>query len=481
MTAAATRLVGVLALAIAGALALAQPLDGYEYPPELDLHEPFRVVVVPPEARALEPYALVRDNIGELLANSEVTPSDVILAVELPEHVRPPRGDHADERELCGAVPDGQKARVSGGSAPHAPALLDANDDGELDAPGPVYVLDGASNRSDLTIDLAGAADFTIVLIDDFLFERDGGSSDDPSETFVGEGAGHGNLVLLHTLALLGEDPPADLQSLPELGSPLPGVDAPDARAMEVPLPDGGTATIVAIDTDFEMGAIVTAVAAADAQWGDASDAAINMSWNLVSCRLLHAYEANDDPHRSTPAYASYVEFLYDVAQENADAAIFVALYEAFLELGGEEAADHPGMPSAAFVFRVLLAAAEHQANREIVGDEGSRLTNPAMWFGSAGNHGLMFALPPASFVNAIGACQFTSTSGQMEHAPWSNSGSPNVAGAWFRPHDRQYTDDVPYGGTSFASPLAAMSFAAHGTLAPLQDCATRTNEASGG
>lgn len=414
----------------------------------------FRTDTDPPDFEVLgdlESYLDVERELPALLDRAQISVSQLLL-----EHVQllSFEPEPADE-PLCSTDLDAQKFRIAGGNS--VDALIAEQDPGESRPSISVWVVDPAGFLMANGIDLAEADGFTLVIVDDFDLTALGSDTEPSNDRFSEP---HGHLVLYHVLRLLDKIGETDFGQLdieyadnptnPDIVAPWTSITLP----LNTPSSEDQVARLVLIDFDFEIDRLAVAIDLANEQIVEAEErSAVNMSWNLVPCRLHDAYTEYDDNGDLGGAFESYVDYLWEISKNNVTTDKFVELYEAFVHDDTRDASDP------AFNFRVLWAASKAFATQRLDANEVSRLIDPDRWYASAGNQFMEFALPPASFpnVHAVGACEFVGSGPTLEHAEWSNRGAASLLGAWYAAPDPA---GLPYGGTSFAAPLAAMAHA---------------------
>lgn len=277
----------------------------------------------------------------------------------------------------------------------------------------------------------------------------------------------HGHLVAYQALSQLPRN------------SRITGVTMPNDRRVEVDVYNAefGELAVHFVDIDFDdIGSIRDGLSEATS----VGDAALVLSWGLVDCELAARYAA-------LPADSSIdtiMEFLVAALREDDTAfeslarrlcAAFVGPMPQALDLPTDTTCE-----SVPIEYLVGLAPIVAVAGFSDLARDGLDPHPVAgrSYFAAAGNQGLGFPMPPASWPEVIGveACAAdTNGSPLPDRASFSNVGSlgdgeaPSLAlGAWFvTPEVRtdEYGAGDPshlgYWGTSFAAPTAALRYIA--------------------
>ena len=299
-------------------------------------------------------------------------------------------------------------------------------------------------------------------------------------ETTFGYELLHGHLVVHHVAALLDEMgyvpstdfEAGDVESVPflRLGFAKLGSDA-----VVVDLVDGR------FDDLSSLQAALFAVArSAD------EPAAVVLSWGLTGCALRDAYAVRSTrtdgliqvtDFVSLSDFAVAVATAYDVIVSNGGATpVTRSICDAVDAYSRFAVTRSSGIGCGDRDVRVVVATTvlfgSYAVGAEAVFDEaaadGGRASADAhRYFAAAGNEGLPYPMPPASFdwVTAVAACKPTGPA----RALFSNAGDRYgfggaeveviALGAWFPAQIHRLDGrDLGYWGTSFAAPLAALA-----------------------
>lgn len=277
----------------------------------------------------------------------------------------------------------------------------------------------------------------------------------------------HGHLVAYHALSQLPR------------GSRITGVTMPNDRRVEVDVynADFGELAVHFVDIDFDD---IASIRDGLSEATNVADAALVLSWGMVDCELAARYAA-------LPADSSIdtiMEFLVAALREDATAfeslarrlcAAFVGPMPQALDLPtGTTCQD---VPIGYLVGLAPIVAVAGFSDLARAGLDPHPVAGRS-YFAAAGNQGLGFPMPPASWPEVIGveACAADTFGSPLpDRASFSNVGAvgdgeaPSLAlGAWFvTPEVRtdEYGAGDPshlgYWGTSFAAPTAALRFIA--------------------
>lgn len=297
----------------------------------------------------------------------------------------------------------------------------------------------------------------TLVIVDDF------GGRPPESPGLGATNPSHGDIVLFHTLAVLASGG-LGVQDTQVLGSGNEGWDG-----VRLTVADGSgrhVMDVVLVSFAFDdPDGVVVAFADLGRWTQDSDDVVINMSWNLGDCAIVTLYREVRHAHRDgDPALGLYRRFISDLAfVDEGVRGILETLCNAVLTTLTSSDCRDPVV-----LELVMHAALDVHVERLVVAKEVDIPTDGfdgIVRVAAAGNESLPFPLPPASFRCVIGvAASLTSDPGTR--ASWSNRGGFTVdddrteLGAFFRTgrHGDGEGEELFYGGTSFAAPLAALT-----------------------
>ena len=269
----------------------------------------------------------------------------------------------------------------------------------------------------------------------------------------------HGHLVAYHLLSQL------------PVGTQIEDVRMPGADRLEIVVRDPQRVQtsihLVGIDFDdfYSIRAGLVAVPNDD-------DAVVVLSWGLVDCELAAAYARLPEDPSVTTIMEFFGAALHAVAGELVDFAELLCVE--FEKAGKVDLLDIPQGQDCATVapehlvgLAAVVAVAEFSeaafAALDWTPDEATT------HFAAAGNQGLGFPMPPASWSEIVGveACaDLADGSSPPDKASFSNVGSmpfddhwTRALGAWFQTPEVHPMSNAPLGywGTSFATPTAAL------------------------
>ncbi|MFO7545143.1 MAG: hypothetical protein R6W77_06570 [Trueperaceae bacterium] len=273
----------------------------------------------------------------------------------------------------------------------------------------------------------------------------------------------HGHLVAFHALAQVG--------SAGDLSAAIIDLQ-PTERGLELILGsangDAWTIRVQLVDISFnDTRTIQDALEPGEGQ----DDAVVILSWSLVDCAVRYGYA-------SVPATAGDARdvTLADYLEALMSGPDLVKRVQETCEIlqawGIANEVDCSEPDAAGFVALAAMAEMDARASRHVLGASGMPDFGGArVFFAAAGNDNLPFPMPPAGWPGIVGveACTWN----VADRAGFSNAGAiPELAsslavralGAWFMaPVQRLADRDDPLGyfGTSFATPAAAVEYAA--------------------
>jgi hypothetical protein len=297
----------------------------------------------------------------------------------------------------------------------------------------------------------------------------------------VAPGVPHGHLVLYHLLRALVPD-----GSEPEIRVDRVGPDVVvDVRGLHTEV----TIHLVGVDYGEESSirdGFTSAVSIAHA--GPPEGTVVNLSWALVDCAISAEYRVASEATEAGDAHLDYVRYLASLAAELDDGAlqglvegicdVDVDLFAALTSVQGCDAIEDP-RELVALVAMAALAETDVRARAEIRFDELDLPELAPIFVAAAGNQGLAFPMPPASWAGVLGvaSCQPPPNSFSSDLAPSFFSNAPGfdggaepvgaiAVGAFFAApmaHQERHGVDVGYYGTSFAAPAVTAAIAAEG------------------
>lgn len=353
--------------------------------------------------------------------------------------------------------------------------------------------------RDPVTIDVAAALfrepPVRLVVIDEFELQAlafaIGALQDRPfAHPFVASGlatsmeagleVAHGHLVAHHVAALLNQrgfrlSPSTELQVR----------EAAQRLRLTFERDDGTSVAVDLYDAEFDrLESLEAALVEVAVSASIDGPAAVVLSWGLTGCALRDSYtwwEARPAGSASAAVFPRLSDFAVAVTSAydgfiTATGAIPVTrticdAVSAFSRsgAGGSDDLECGNLEVRASVATTVLFASYAAIAEEALGGASSTraatMSDAHLYFAAAGNDGLPYPMPPASFdgIVAVAACKPTGP----ERAWFSNEGDHDedgieaiALGAWFPVRFRAEDLRLGYWGTSFAAPLAALASA---------------------